>query len=89
MFACECLCTLKIFSLKKKINRLEIVLITSFYYTTEVYPYQPTYREFICTHSFLFVIIYDHLWELFIHDHLCDLFLLTFMKISKRMNSII
>ena len=27
----------------KKINRLEIVLIASFYYTTNVYPYQPTY----------------------------------------------
>ena len=42
------------------------------YYTTEVYPYQPTYREFICTHLFLFVIIWRissfylnlfYLWE--------------------------
>ena len=34
---------------------------TSFYYTTDVYPYQPTSREFICIHLFSFVIICDFL----------------------------
>ena len=38
----------------KKINKLEIVPITSFYYTTDLYPYHPTYREFICTLYFYF-----------------------------------
>ena len=42
-FAC------KIFLLKK-INRSEIVLMASFYYTTDGYPYQPAYEEFICMH---------------------------------------
>ena len=37
---------------KKKINRLEIVLIASIHYTTNVYPPQPTYRAsiFTCHH---------------------------------------
>ena len=42
------------------------------YYTTGVYPYQPAYRKFICTHLFLFAIIWRissfyqnlfYLWE--------------------------
>ena len=80
-----CFCVREIFS-SKKINRLEIVLITSLYYTTEVYPYQPTYRKFICTHFFLFVIICENLfflWESFesllIYDHLWES--LLFMRI--------
>ena len=36
MFASECFCACKIFS-KKKQNRFEIILITSFYCTTDVY----------------------------------------------------
>ena len=64
-------CVFKTFS-EKKIKRLETVLITSFHYTTDVYPYQPTYRASIYMHLFLFVNIYesflifricDHLWE--------------------------
>ena len=47
-------------SFRKK-NWFGVVLITLFYYTTDVYPYQPTYREFGSTHVLLFVIIYDHL----------------------------
>ena len=54
------LCTQNLF-LKKKKNRLEIALITSIYYTSDEYPYQPAYREFICTHLLLFVIICDFL----------------------------
>ena len=47
-------------------------------YTTDLYPYQPIYREFICTHLFLFVLkrIFlnlFHLWEsLLVYDHLCE-----------------
>ena len=48
----------------KKINRLEIVPLTSLYYTTDVYPYQPTYLEFICTHLFLFMITCENLFFL-------------------------
>ena len=57
----------------RKINRLKIVLVASFHYTTDVYPYQPAYRAsilyafvFICNHlwdSFWIFFIYDHLWE--------------------------
>ena len=61
-----CFCAREIFS-SKKINRLEIVLITSFYNTTSVYPYQSTYREFICTHLFSFVIICENLFFLWEH----------------------
>ena len=63
-----CICARIIFSSKKKINRLEIVRIASFCNTTKVYPYQPTYRKFTCTHLFLFVIICENLfflWESF------------------------
>ena len=56
-------CAREIFP-SKKINRLEIVLITSFYNTTEVYLYQPIYREFICTLSFWFMIICENLFFL-------------------------
>ena len=59
-FACECFCAREIFS--KKINRFEIVLITTFYYTTDVYPYQPTYRASIYMHLFLFVTICENLF---------------------------
>ena len=51
-----------------KINRLKFALITSIYNTTSVYPYQPTYWEFVCTDLFLFVIICENLfflWESF------------------------
>ena len=60
------LCERNLFLKKKKkiINRLEIVLITSFSNTTDVYPYPPTYREFICTHLFLFAIIYENIFFL-------------------------
>ena len=37
-------------------------------FATAVYPYQPAYKEFICTHLFLFVIICENpflLWESF------------------------
>ena len=62
----------------KKINWFGVVLITSFYYTTGVYPYQPTYWGFACMHLFLFVIICENLfflWESFwilICDHLWE-----------------
>ena len=57
----------------KKINRLQIVLITSFYYTTDVYPYQPTYRASIYTHLLLFAAICENLLDsLLIYDHLCE-----------------
>ena len=62
---------------KKKINRLKIIFVTSITYTTDVYPSQPTYREFICTHLFLLVIIWEKLfflwksfWILFISENL-------------------
>ena len=51
----------KSFRKKKKKNRLEIVLIMSFYYTADVYPYQTANQEFICTHLLIFVIICDFL----------------------------
>ena len=55
-------------------NRLEILLIALIYNTNEVYPYQPTYQEFICTHLFLSVRISsfdENLFEsLLIYDHL-------------------
>ena len=41
MFACECFYVRNLFV--KKISRFKIVLITSNHYTTDVYPYQPTY----------------------------------------------
>ena len=41
----------KFFRNKKK-DRLEIVLVTLIHYTTDAYPYQPSYREFICTDLF-------------------------------------
>ena len=50
--------------INKLINRLEIVLMASLYYTTDVYSYQPAHREFICTHLFLFVIICENLFFL-------------------------
>ena len=58
-----CFCAHEIF-LSEEISRLEIVMITSFYYTTLLY----YYREFICTYLFLFVIICEDLfflWESF------------------------
>ena len=68
IFACDVLlCAQNLFL--KKIYRFEILFITSLYYTTDVYSYQPAYLEFICTHLFLFVIICDNLfsvWESFL-----------------------
>ena len=87
VYFCLCFVRAKSFC-KEKINRLEIVPITSFYYTTDVYPYQPAYREFICTHLFLFVIIcdflslyenkqayeYHHLKQIFYHQNMILIF---------------
>ena len=91
---CEIFCARKISSSrKKKKNRFGIVLITSLYYTTSVYPYQPTYREFICTHLFLFVIVCENLfflWKFFwISSYLWSSVRIYFLKISKRINPII
>ena len=55
----------------QKLSRLEIVLITSFYYTTDVYRYQPTYQASIHMHLFLFVTICEnHFGSAHIYDHL-------------------
>ena len=51
-----------------KMNRLEIVLITSFYYTTDMHPYQPTYWASIYTHLFLFVAICENLFESYLRS---------------------
>ena len=59
IFACECFFYAQNLFLKK--NCLKIVLITSLCYNTDVHPYQPVYREFICTHLFLSVIICKNL----------------------------
>ena len=61
------LCAQNLF-VKREINMFKIILITPFYDTTEVYPYLPTYWEFIYTHLFLFVITCESLfflWEYF------------------------
>ena len=51
---------------KKKIKRLKIVPITSFTILLKCTPTpQPAYREFICTHLFLFLWIFDHLRKSF------------------------
>ena len=45
------------------------------YYTTDLYPYQPVYQEFICTHLFIFVIICEnlfYLWEPFLIFLVCE-----------------
>ena len=79
MFACECFCMHEIFLLFTML----LIFFASIYYTTNVYPYQLTYREFICTHLFLLVIICENLFEsllildhlrgsLFIYDHLWE-----------------
>ena len=47
---------------KKKIDRLEIVLIASVNYTTGVYPYQPTYRAPIYMPILLFVAVCEDLF---------------------------
>ena len=52
------LCIRNLFIKKKKIC-LEIVLIPSFYYTTDMYPYQPTYWASIYT----LIFTQNHLWE--------------------------
>ena len=46
---------------KKKINRFEIVLITSIHNTTGVYPYQPSYWAHYLRSLSLFVIICKNL----------------------------
>ena len=52
---------------------LEIVLITSFQYTPDVYPYQPIYRASVYMHLLLFVTICENLFEsFFICDHLLE-----------------
>ena len=45
------LCTQNLFvKKKKKKGWLEIVMVTSIYYTTDTYPYQHAYRKSICDH---------------------------------------
>ena len=75
----------------KKINRLEIALMTSFYYTTDVYPYQSTHVSSHYLYAlFLFLTICEKLFESFLSVIICEnLFFQVFMKISKLMNSII
>ena len=75
----------------KKVNRLEIVLMTSFYYTTDVYPYQSTHVSSHYLYAlFLFLTICENLFESFLSVIICEnLFFQVFMKISKLMNSII
>ena len=46
---------------KQKKNRLKMVLIASIHYTTNLYPYRPTYWASTYTHLFLFAIIYKNL----------------------------
>ena len=66
----------KSFCKKKKKKLAWNYLDSLIYYTTDVYPPQLAYRESICTHLFLFVIICKnlfYLWEsLLIYDHLCE-----------------
>ena len=73
---------------KKRKSWLEIVLITSFYYTNDMYPYNRAYWEFICTHLFLLVILcnflsvcenkrayeYHHLQQIFYHQNMKMIF---------------
>ena len=48
-------------NLFKKNNKLAWNCLDSLIYcTTDVYPYQPAYWEFICSHLFFF---FDNLWE--------------------------
>ena len=66
MFACECFVRVKSFRKKKK-KVLKIALVISIYYTTDVYPPQPTYREP------LFTPIYLYLWpsmSIFFYENL-------------------
>ena len=62
IFTGKSFCVREKFSLKKKNKQTSIVLIAPIHYTTDVYPYQPTYREFIfifiCFHLFSSVKIY-------------------------------
>ena len=51
-------------SFRKKINKFKIISVTSIDYNTDVYPYQSTYREFISTHLFVFMIICENLFFL-------------------------
>ena len=47
---------------KRKANWFGVVLMSSFYYTTDMYPYQPACQEFIYTNLFLLVIICENLF---------------------------
>ena len=72
IFACDVfLCARNLF-VRKKINRLEIELIISFYYTTDVYPYQPTHGASIYMHLFLLVTICDNFFEFFLFVIVCE-----------------
>ena len=51
-----------LFVQKEKVNSFEIVLIASITYTTNIYPYRPTYWAYIYTHLSLFVTIYENLF---------------------------
>ena len=65
-------------SFLKKKHRLEIVLTASFHYTTDVYPYQPTYRASIYMHLLLFVTLCENLFEsLLIYDQLWEFIFLS------------
>ena len=48
------------------------MLITLFYYTTDVYPYQPTYEASIYMHLFLLVTICDNFFEFFLFVTICE-----------------
>ena len=69
---CCFLCAQNLF-VKKTKTKLEIVLIASFHYTADVYPYQPTYQASIYMHLLLFVTICENLFEsLLIYNHLWE-----------------
>ena len=56
----------------KKINKLETVLMTSFYYTTDVYPYQSTHVSSHYLYAlFLFLTICEKLFESFLSAIIC------------------
>ena len=71
IFACDVfLCAQNLFIKNRLARNCPNNLI---YYTTDVYPYQPTYRASIYTHLFLFATICEDLFESsLIYDHLCE-----------------
>ena len=58
---------------KQKKIMLEIVLITLFYNTTDVYPINPPIEPLFYTHLFLLATICENVFEsLLIYDQLCE-----------------